>query len=180
MKIFKFAAVLALCFAIPVFADAPVVAGVGDTVVSPTAVTVTQVFGGVLMAMATFLFGMLSKFVNAKAEESIVAKTLAILTSFIQSVVADIDVTLRPKLEAALVDGVLTQVEKDELRKTALSIVLTKLPDSVLTVARGIFGAGLETKILGLIESHVTALHSAKASTDLAVAQTEKIAPVPQ
>lgn len=106
------------------------------------------VLGGLLV----FALKRLTDYLNAKAAESKGSLVAAKLTGAAASAVAEINATLRPKLEAALADGVLTDAEKKELKEAALALLKTKLPGELLGAASGIFGGFLDTYLGGLVE----------------------------
>ena len=64
---------------------------------------------------------------------------------------------MKPKLQAALADGKLTDVEKAELKEAALSALKTKLPAGILGGAQAIFGPLVDQWMGGLIERSVLA-----------------------
>lgn len=109
----------------------------------------------VLGPLAIWALGQLVVFLRAKSGESKVAGIALVFTEAAQSVVAELEVTLRPKLAAALADGVLTRAEKDELKAAALTALKTKLPPALLQGASGLFGPFLDTWLGGLIERSV-------------------------
>lgn len=100
-----------------------------------------------LSALATFL--------KSKASESKVFGVLSVVTEAANSVVAELNATLKPQLQAALADGVLTQAEKDQLKAAALQVLKTKLPAATLASAQGMFGPLLDTWLGGLVERAV-------------------------
>lgn len=63
--------------------------------------------------------------------------------------------TLKPQLQAALADGVLTDLEKKQLKDAALLVLKTKLPAATLASAQGLFGPMLDTWLGGLVERAV-------------------------
>ena len=109
----------------------------------------------VLGPLAIWALGQLAAFLKAKASESKVFGVLSVVTEAANSVVAELNVTLKPQLQAALADGVLTQVEKDALKASALSVLKTKLPAATLGAAQGMFGPMLDTWLGGLVERAV-------------------------
>lgn len=103
-------------------------------------------------------------YLHAKEKESLGMRVGATIADATYSVVAELDVTMRPKLEAALADGVLTDVEKAQLKQAALEAVKTKLPAAVLADARTAFGPLFETWLSGLVERSVTQRNAAEAA----------------
>ncbi len=109
----------------------------------------------VLGGLVTWALAKLVTFLDAKAKESKAALVAAKLTGAAQSVVADLNATLRPQLEAALADGVLTDVEKKQLKEAALTTLKTKLPPTLMASASSIFGGFLDTYLSGAVERAV-------------------------
>jgi hypothetical protein len=106
------------------------------------------VLGGLLM----FALKKLTDYLTAKSAESKGALVAAKLTGAAASAVAEINATLRPELEAALADGVLTDAEKTKLKTAALELLKTRLPSELLGAASSIFGGFLDTYLGGLVE----------------------------
>lgn len=109
----------------------------------------------VLGPLAIWALGQLAAFLRAKSSESKVFGVLSVVTEAANSVVAELNVTLKPQLQAALADGVLTQAEKDQLKAAALAVLKTKLPSATLGAAQGMFGPMLDTWLGGLVERAV-------------------------
>lgn len=93
---------------------------------------------------------------SAKAAESSAARVGLVLTESAQSAVAVVDRELKPKLKAALADGVLTDTEKAELQQEALRILRANVAPQLLEQAKAHFGPLLEGYLKGLIERAVT------------------------
>jgi hypothetical protein len=110
----------------------------------------------VLGPLAIWALSALAGFLKAKSSESKVFGVLSVVTEAANSVVAELNATLKPQLQAALADGVLTQAEKDQLKAAALTVLKTKLPAATLASAQGMFGPMLDTWLGGLVERAVT------------------------
>lgn len=141
----------------------PVLA-LADTAATPQSPILTAVLQYVVPALVTVLgpllvlaLGQLAAYLRAKAGESKAAGVALVFTEAAHSVVAELEVTLKPKLQAALADGVLTQAEKDELKRAALDALKTRLPATALQSAGAIFGPMLDTWLGGLVERAVAA-----------------------
>lgn len=132
----------------PPAAQSPILTAVLQYVV-PALITV---LGPLLIWALTALGG----FLKAKAGESKVFGVLSVVTEAASSVVAELNVTLKPQLQAALADGVLTDAEKKQLKDAALLVLKTKLPAATLASAQGMFGPMLDTWLGGLVERAVT------------------------
>lgn len=109
----------------------------------------------VLGPLVIWALSQLAAFLKAKSAESKVLGVLSVVTEAANSVVAELNATLKPQLQAALADGVLTQAEKDQLKKAALDVLKTKLPSATLASAQGLFGPMLDTWLGGLVERAV-------------------------
>jgi len=154
---------LPLVLAVLFVALAPSVAFAQDATPSPAKSVLELVLMYVVAPLVPIAFGLLiaalgklTAFLHAKEKESIGMRVASVLTGAASSVVAELDVTLRPKLEAALADGALTQVEKDQLKAAALDALKSKLPPALLGQAGTIFGPMLDTYLGGLVERAVT------------------------
>ena len=109
----------------------------------------------VLGPLAIYALQQLAAFLKAKGSESKVLGVLSVVTEAAHSVVAELNATLKPQLQAALADGVLTDDEKRQLKKAALDILKHKLPAATLASAQGMFGPMLDTWLGGLVERAV-------------------------
>jgi hypothetical protein len=132
----------------PPAAQSPILTAVLQYVV-PALVTV-------LGPLAIYALQQLAVFLRAKGSESKVLGVLSVVTEAAHSVVAELNVTLKPQLQAALADGVLTDAEKKQLKEAALTVLKTKLPAATLASAQGLFGPMLDTWLGGLVERAVT------------------------
>lgn len=122
-----------------------------------------------LFGVALAALGKLTMFLHARERESNVAKIGAVFAEAAKSVVAELDATLKPKLQAALADGVLTAAEKAELKLAAVGALKSKLPVQILAGASGLFGSFLDVWLGGLVERALTerqALQGAIRDTD--------------
>lgn len=133
----------------PPAAQSPILTAVLQYVV-PALVTV-------LGPLAIYALQQLAVFLKSKSSESKVLGVLSVVTEAAHSVVAELNVTLKPQLQAALADGVLTDLEKKQLKEAALTVLKTKLPAATLASAQGLFGPMLDTWLGGLIERSVSA-----------------------
>lgn len=131
----------------PPAAQSPILTAVLQYVV-PALVTV-------LGPLAIYALQQLAVFLKAKSSESKVLGVLSVVTEAANSVVAELNATLKPQLQAALADGVLTDLEKKQLKDAALLVLKTKLPAATLASAQGLFGPMLDTWLGGLVERAV-------------------------
>jgi hypothetical protein len=184
----SFAAVLlVLCFVgTPAFAvgEAPIFVAPQVTAPGPSTVgqqVVSFVLQYIVVPLLPIVGGLLAfalkKWADSLAEAGKTSASARIgskLMGAAESAVAEINATLRPQLEAALADGVLTDVEKAALKKAAMDLLMTKLPKELLAAAGGIFGDFLPTYLSGLLER---SLLNQKATAAIAAGPA---APVPQ
>ncbi len=105
-----------------------------------------------LGAAAVWAIAKLATWLHSKEQGSKLAQLGAVVVDMSQSIVAELNVTLRPQLAAALADGVLTDVEKAQLKTTAVGILKTKLPVGLQALARQFFGDAVDTWLGGHVE----------------------------
>lgn len=84
------------------------------------------------------------------------------------SAVAVVDRELKPKLLAALADGVLTEVEKRDLQAAAIEIVRNSIGPTLWAQAQKHLGPTIETWVKGLIERALS-VHKAGAEARASV-----------
>lgn len=108
-----------------------------------------------LMAALVAGIGMLATYLRTKAAESRAAKVGLVVTEAARAAVLDLDREMKPKLKAALADGVLTDKEKAELKAAAVELLKTKLPAGLLGTAGQVFGAFTDTYLAGKVEQAV-------------------------
>ena len=123
-----------------------------------SALLLQHVLAPVLTALGGLLAWALKALVDYLKEKGKESKTLnivAVLTESVRSMVAHLNATLRPQLEAALADGVLTDAEKTKLKETAIETVKKSLPAATLNTAKSIFGDFLDPFLAGLVERAV-------------------------
>ena len=94
--------------------------------------------------LGSLVAGKLLLFLHAKEGESKVAKVGAIVAEAAQAAVLQVEQELRPKVQLALADGVLSPEEGATLKAAAMAILKTKLPAGVLSTAGAIFGPLLD------------------------------------
>lgn len=114
-----------------------------------------------LGGVAVWALAQLTLWLREKATTSKVARIGGVVADLAASIVAELNATLRPQLEAALKDGVLTDVEKTQLKTTALNILKTKLPAGTQALATSVFGAAVDTWLSGHVERAVVAANAA-------------------
>lgn len=100
----------------------------------------------------------LIQYLHLKAKESKAAYVASVFAELAQSVVAEIEITLRPQIQLAMSDGTLTKEEGEKLKAEALRILKEKAPSGLLSAASSIIGPLLDTWLGGLIERANTAM----------------------
>lgn len=98
------------------------------------------------------LIGKLLIYLHAKEQESKTAKVFATITEAAKSVVAELEVEVRPELQKALADGRLSPEEGEQLKKMALERLKGSLPPMLLRSASELFGGLLDAWLGGLVE----------------------------
>lgn len=107
--------------------------------------------GGLLVMVLKHLH----EYLIVKGNESKAALLSSKMVGAVASVVAELNATLRPQLEAALADGVLTDTEKKALKDAALELLKTKLPGEMMAALTATFGSLTDAYLGGLIEREV-------------------------
>ncbi|MFP2961847.1 hypothetical protein ACLEPN_29640 [Myxococcus sp. 1LA] len=145
------------------------------SVLMSTAVQVVPIVAAALAALLVAGLTGLTNKLKAQAEGSRLAAVGERATLVALSVVRDLEVTMKPKLEAAAADGVLTQAEFKQLKDEALARLKESLGEhglrelqEVLKLAPGKLGEFLS----GLIED---ALDRMKASRGIVTTTAEDV-----
>lgn len=94
----------------------------------------------------------LVQYLDAKAKESKAARVAGVFAELARSVVAEVEVTLRPEIQKDLADGSLTKEEGAALKAKAIEILKSKAPADLVKAAEGLFGSIADTWLGGLIE----------------------------
>lgn len=167
---FQRAAALVFGLLVAALCLAPSVAFAQDAApAQPTPSIWLQVLGGLasLVSVALVpLLGLLTAYLRSKAAESKAARVGIVLNEAAIAAVHELDATLKPQLQAALADGVLTDAEKAQLKATAVELLKTKLPPALLSMAGDLFGAFTDTLVAGKIEQAVAAKNAVQAAGD--------------
>lgn len=124
-----------------------------------------------LMAATLWLFGR-GRIALTGANASRTTLVVARFVHFAELVVADLQVTLRPQLAQAAVDGKLTRVEIDQLRATAVARLKAMAGDQGLIELQEtlkLAAPGLEVWLSGLVESAVSRLKPAPIVSQSAI-----------
>ena len=127
----------------------------------------TQLGGGLqdlLFAALAAGIAFLANFLRTKAAESKAARIGLVITESARAAVLELDAAMKPKLKAYMADGVLSEEEKADLKKTAIELLKTKLPGNLLSAATGIFGAFTDTYLSGKIEQAVAEKNALQAA----------------
>lgn len=120
-----------------------------------------------LPVLGTLLAAALAKLVaylHGKAQESKVALVGSFFAEAAQSIVHEIEVSLRPQIQKALEDGTLSPEEGAQLKNEALRILKTKVPATMLEAAKKLFGPLLDTWLGGLVERANSTMDAGKAA----------------
>jgi hypothetical protein len=137
-------------------ADAAVASG--DVAVSGWPVYLVAGGFAALCAAGTWALVWVQKKLKAETTVSLKTSIAAEVAHFVELVVRDLEVTLKPKLKLAVGDGVLTTEEVRQLRTEALDRVKFLLATSGLEQLKLAFGFGAEqatSYILGQVEKKV-------------------------
>lgn len=110
----------------------------------------------VLAALVTFGGKKLIDYINAKTKNESVAGILARLVSTVQTVVLDVNGTVKPEVIKALADGKITDAEKKMIRDIAVARVKTHLGAKGLAEIVSILGVD-PSLIDSFIGSHLEA-----------------------
>lgn len=94
----------------------------------------------------------LVSFLNTRKDESKVAGVSLAFAELAQSVVIELETTMRPQLQKALADGKLSPEEGAALKTEALRILKEKAPAGLMSAASAVFGGALDTWLGGLVE----------------------------
>lgn len=127
----------------------PVLEAVLQYVVAPLIALLAPLLVAALAKLVTYL--------HSKEKESKLAMIGGVVADAAQSVVAELNATLKPQLLKALEDGKLTDVEKAQLKEAALTALKTKLPAATMAGATAIFGPLVDQWMGGMVERAVTA-----------------------
>ncbi|QSQ24872.1 hypothetical protein JY651_08000 [Pyxidicoccus parkwayensis] len=163
------AAVLAAVLAAPVALAQDGASPPGPTLQSllmSAAVAVVPVVATALAGLIAAALVALTKKLQAQAGESKLAQVATRASMLAEGIVRDLEVTLKPTLEAAASDGVLTAVELQHIKATALEQLKASLGQrglaelqQVLQLSAGSVG----TFLSGLIEAALDRMKSARA-----------------
>lgn len=168
-KRFTLAAVLALALAAPA-----ALAQAGSTPPGPTlqsllmsaAVAVVPVVATALAGLIAAALVALTKKLQAQAGESKLAQVGARASMLAEAVVRDIEVTLKPKLEQAVSDGVLTSAELKQLKDEALAELKRSLGERGLAELQQVLhltAGSVGTFLSGLIEAALDRMKASRA-----------------
>ena len=128
-----------------------------ETAVNPVIHTLVSQGLEVLLGVLTLtVMPALLALLRAKASESSASRVALVFAEAAASAVAQVDRELKPKLLAALADGVLTDDEKTALKEEAMKILRGTIAPELWEQAKKHFGPLLEQWIAGLIERAVT------------------------
>lgn len=128
-----------------------------------------------LAGLVGWVFTQLGRKFGADASDSKLSKVLTRLAHLGDVVVAELDATLRPELEKATADGVLTKAEIAQLRDVALAKLKAIAGERGLEEARALIGIALpqfDQYLHGVLERAVDRLGNAKTPEVVAISAT--------
>ena len=161
------AAGLALLLPLAARADEPAAPGLKGALLQAFVQYVVPVLFTGLAGLIGWALVALRRRLEAQAGESRLAKVGLAATTVIDSVVADLEVSLKPELAEATKDGELTKAEIEHLRRVALERVKRTLGEkglSELAGVLGIAGGAVDQLLQGLIERSVARVGEPAAS----------------
>lgn len=123
--------------------------------------------------------GFLVSFLKSKSKESKLTLILSHISEVAKAAVLRVEMTLKPKLVAALQDGVLTDKEKAELKSEAMKLVWESLPSDVLSLARAFFGQSLESVVSTKVEGALALMKQSGVASQVTPAEKFSTAAAP-
>lgn len=117
-----------------------------------------KILSAAIALLSPLLLALIGKgvqYLHSKEKESKLLFVTANLAELAKAAVLEVETTLKPKLVAALADGILTDAEKAELKKAAMDLLKQRAPATVLAAAQGIFGPLLEQMLSSKVEGAV-------------------------
>jgi hypothetical protein len=108
--------------------------------------------GSLLVAALAFAV----QWLKQKAQDSKAARVGLVFGELAHSIVAHLDVEMKPKVAKAWEDGTLTPEEGALLKAEAMRILKEKAPAELLKAAKDLFGAATDGWLSGLIERAVS------------------------
>ena len=107
----------------------------------------------ILCALLAAALGKLTTYLHSREKLGKGQAALAVLGDLTQSVVADLETSLRPLLQKALEDGKLSPEEGNALKAAALAKLREVAPGEAMETAGKLLGlAGLEQWLSGMVE----------------------------
>ncbi|WP_164020857.1 hypothetical protein [Pyxidicoccus trucidator] len=129
-------------------------------------VSVTPVVATALAGLLATALLALTKKLQAQAGESKLSQVGARVSMVAEGVVRDIEVTLKPKLEAAVADGVLAPAELKQLKDEALAELKRSLGEHGLAELQQVLqltSGSVDTFLSGLIEAALDRMKASRA-----------------
>ncbi|NBD09253.1 hypothetical protein [Corallococcus silvisoli] len=145
-----------------------------QSVLVAAAVSAVPIIATALATLIAAALLALTKKLNAQAGDSKLAQVGARVSMLAESTVRELEVTLRPKLEAAAADGVLTAEELAMLKATALAQLKASLGEHGLKELQAVLGltaGSIGTFLGGLIEAAVDRMKAGKATPTATIAE---------
>ncbi|CAM4465564.1 hypothetical protein [Corallococcus exiguus] len=145
-----------------------------QTVLMSAAVTAVPIVAAALATLISAALYALTKKLNAQAGDSKLAQVGARVSMLAESTVRELEVTMRPKLEAAAADGVLTAEELAKIKTEALTQLKASLGEHGLKELQAVLGltaGSIGTFLGGLIEAAVDRMKAGKATPSTTIAE---------
>lgn len=176
--------IILLSAALGVLLTAPVALAQTSSAPEPTfqsiliaaAVHVVPIVATALAALLVAGLTGLTQKLQAQAEESKLAAVGHRAAALAEGIVRDIEVTMKPELEAAAADGVLTQAELQHLKATALERLKTSLGERGLAELQAVLklsAGSLGTYLSGLIEAALDRMKASRGGPVVALGPLE-------
>ncbi|WP_163998701.1 hypothetical protein [Pyxidicoccus caerfyrddinensis] len=136
------------------------------SIILSAAVTATPVLATALAGLVAAALVALTKKLHAQAGESKLAQVATRASMLAEGVVRDIEVTLKPKLEAASADGTLSDAELQSIKAAALEQLKASLGQRGLAELQQVLqltAGSVGTFLSGLIEAALDRMKASRA-----------------
>ncbi len=128
--------------------DPTATGGLSEMILKYIVVPLLPVLGAALIAGVGFF----ARWIHTRTEQMRFAQAIATATDLVDSVVRNLEASMRPMLAKALQDGHLTQEEAAIIKAEALKQVLAALPAWAARLLEGTLGPAINTWVGGQIE----------------------------
>lgn len=150
MKRFAFAALFipALAFAAEGEPPAGDHGTMGEAILKYIVAPLLPLLGTALVAAVGFF----ANWLRVKTQQLRFAQAIATAVDLVDSVVRNLEATLRPSVAKALADGRLTAEEAAAIKAEAIKLVMASLPEWAAKLLEGTLGSAVETWMAGQVE----------------------------